>query len=192
MHEFKAIEGYTVPDGRALLLRTCAADMTAHGGFVWPGVGGTAVAPDWDPAERCGGGLHGALWGEGDGRLLSFDADAVWMCVEVDAASVVSLGGKVKAPSALVVCTGGRHDVTAWLATHRPGAAIIGGTAAAGDYGTAAAGDYGTLVIRRLRNGHYRLSVGYVGETRDAAGAVLRAGVTYRLDAAGAFVEAQQ
>lgn len=61
---------------RAYMLRTCAADMTAHGGFVWPKEG-EVCAPDWRPDARCGNGLHGLLWGEGDGSLLNWSADAV-------------------------------------------------------------------------------------------------------------------
>ena len=31
-----------------LVLRTCAADMTSHSGFVWPEAG-PVEAPDWSP-----------------------------------------------------------------------------------------------------------------------------------------------
>ena len=44
-----------------LVLRTCAADMTAHNGtFTWP-ESGECAAPDWDPYPSCGRGLHGLL-----------------------------------------------------------------------------------------------------------------------------------
>ena len=143
MHEFNAIEGYTIPAGKALMLRTCAADFTSRGGFQWPQVGGVVEAPDWNPESECGDGLHGALWGEGDGSLLLWKGDAVWMVAEVNAADAVDLGGKVKAPRARVVCSGPRHDVTAWLWARRP-AAVIGATVQAGHRGTATAGDEGT------------------------------------------------
>ena len=143
MHEFNAIEGYTIPAGKALMLRTCAADFTSRGGFQWPQVGGVVEAPDWNPESECGDGLHGALWGEGDGSLLSWKGDAVWMVAEVNAADAVGLGGKVKAPRARVVCSGPRHDVTAWLWARRP-AAVIGATVQAGHRGTATAGYRGT------------------------------------------------
>ena len=145
MHAFKAIEGYIIPAGKALMLRTCGDDFRSHSGFQWPQVGGVAEAPDWSPKAECGGGLHGALWGEGDGRLLSWDDDAVWMVAEVDADDVVDLGGKVKVPRARVVCSGARHEVTAWLWALRPGA-IIGAMVQAGYRGTATAGDRGTAI----------------------------------------------
>jgi hypothetical protein len=58
---------YTVPPGRALILRTCDKDMRSHGGFQWPRSGPVA-APDWRPVAECGGGLHGFLRGEGERR----------------------------------------------------------------------------------------------------------------------------
>ena len=49
-----------------LILRTCNKDMTTYGGFKWP-TSGEVVAPDWKPNAECGNGLHGLLWGEGNG-----------------------------------------------------------------------------------------------------------------------------
>jgi hypothetical protein len=126
-------------------LRTCKADMTSHGGFVWP-TEGYVEAPDWKPAAECGNGLHFLLWGEGDGTLLDWSDNAKWLVVGADAAKVVDLGGKVKSPDCVVVYCGGRAGATAYLAS-QPGAAgkaIVGGTATAGDSGTATAGDSGT------------------------------------------------
>ena len=60
---------------KALMLRTCAADMSAYGGFVWP-KSGPVEAPDWSADPVCGGGLHGALWGEGDGALFQWGPDS--------------------------------------------------------------------------------------------------------------------
>jgi hypothetical protein len=126
-----------------LVLRTCAADMTSHGGFVWP-ESGPVEAKDWTSEPVCGGGLHGLLWGEGEGGLVSWDADAKWLVVEVEAASVVDLGGKVKFPRGAVVHCGDRLSATEHLAARAPGRAIVGGTATAGYRGTATAGDGGT------------------------------------------------
>ena len=119
-------------------------------------------APDWDPAPNCGHGLHGALSGEGDGGLLSWDPESLWLVCEVDAGplggpagsrvahddsgSVVmlELQGKVKFKTCLVHYVGAREGATQYLAGLCPHAAIIGGTATAGDGGTATAGDGGT------------------------------------------------
>ena len=89
-------------------VRTCGPDGEAHGGFVWPlEVGAVVHAPDWDPAPRCGGGLHINPWGMGDWSLLSDADDASWLIVRYDPALAVSLdggeaGGKVKAPWAVI------------------------------------------------------------------------------------------
>ena len=132
-----------------LVLRTCAADMSAYGGFVWP-ESGPVECPDWDPEPECGNGLHGALWGEGDGNLLDWSEDARWLVIEVPAHTVVDivdLGGKVKFPRGNVVYCGDRQGAAAYI--QRPGRAVIGGTATAGHGGMAAAGRYGEATAGR-------------------------------------------
>ena len=146
---------YTLPDGRVLVLRCCHAGRKSGAGhvdFTWPGVGGEAVAPDWDPEPRCGGGLHGWLWGAGSvedsGAGWAFsEPDVVWLVVEVDATSVVSLSGgkKVKFPRGTVVVESDLAACAAFIGRHvSNNVAIIGGTASAGYHGTATAGDHGT------------------------------------------------
>jgi hypothetical protein len=167
-------------------LRTCNSDMSSYGGFVWSRFG-TVVCPDWNPSPVCGGGLHFLMWGEGDGRLLNWDENAVWMVVR--ASEYVELNGKVKAPSVEVVFCGSRNQATEYLRNNGgEGRAIVGGTATAGDGGTATAGykgtatagdggtatagdggtatagDGGTLIIKRWNGKRYKFFVGYVGE----------------------------
>jgi len=135
---------YCLPDGKALVLRTCNAELQAHGGFQWP-ESGPVSCPDWDPKPKCGNGLHGLLWGQGDGDLVSWNAEAKWMVVEVEAAACVELSGKVKFPSGTVIFCGDRLGATALVAQHAPaGTSIVGGTATAGTWGTATAGYSGT------------------------------------------------
>ena len=148
-----------------LILRTCNADMQSHGGFQWPRSGPVA-APDWDPVEGCGMGLHGFLRGEGDGELADWHIEALWVVAEVE--TFVDLGGKVKFPNAEVIFVGTRLEATALVKARYPDAAVIGanvavgegrvavvgyggiatagyrGTATAGDGGTATAGYWGT------------------------------------------------
>ena len=126
-----------------LILRTCNADMTSHRGFIWPEAG-PVEDPDWKQTPNCGYGLHGLLFGEGNGSLLNWRADARWLVVEVDATSVVNIGGKVKFPRGVVVHCGDRQSATSYLAARTHGRAIVGGTATAGYGGTATAGDGGT------------------------------------------------
>ena len=127
---------------KAYMLRTCAKDMTAHGGFKWP-KSGEVKAPDWDTRNECGNGLHGLLWGEGDGTLLNWSDDAKWMVCGID--QWVELDGKVKAPKATVIYCGTRDEAAA-LISHLGGGkyAVVGGTATAGYRGTATAGYRGT------------------------------------------------
>src|SRR6185312_11344018 len=92
-----------------------------------------------------GGGLHGWLWGEGDGGLGNWSPDARWLVVSVDKTTVVDLQGKVKFPAGIVEYCGDREGATAYLSQNGgSNRAIIGGTATAGYRGTATAGDRGT------------------------------------------------
>lgn len=158
------------------MLRTCADDMTSRNGFVWP-ESGPVEAPDWYPAPECGHGLHGFLWGEGDGANASWASDAKWLVVEVDAAEVVDLGGKIKVPRGVVVFCGDRYAATAYLAANGAhGRAIIGGQATAGDGGT--------VCVWRWDGSRMRLVIGYPGEDG------ILPNVAYKCDPSGKLVRA--
>ncbi len=135
------------------VLRTCAADMTANGGFVWP-KNGPVECPDWNPQPECGNGLHGLLMGEGDAQLLSWAPDAKWLVVAVAAKNVVDLNGKVKFPRGEVVYCGERDGALRHLEgcgaryANLPGATLAGGDRAilTGGYrATLTGGDRATL-----------------------------------------------
>ncbi|HEJ4196571.1 TPA: hypothetical protein SL492_005703, partial [Pseudomonas aeruginosa] len=142
----------------ALVLRTCSADLTSHGGFQWPDkIGAVVEAPDWKKDNKCGHGLHGWLFGQGDHDCSSTvgDADAKWLVVEVCLSDLIALGGKVKFPRCTIRHIGDRASATQFLIANEPratGVAVIGATLQAGDkelcqvgaYGTATAGDEGT------------------------------------------------
>ena len=148
-----------LPDGIVLVLRTCTADLRgthdkgSH--FVWPSSGHVAC-DDWDPTPKCGGGLHGLLWGEGDPQCLSWAESATWLIVAVKATDIVEIvndgGHKVKFPHGDVVCCGTRFEATSYLVARAPGRRVHGalitaghrGTATAGHRGSATAGDQGT------------------------------------------------
>jgi hypothetical protein len=127
------------------VLRTCRADLTSYDGFfVWP-ESGPVSCPDWNPRTGCGNGLHGLLWGEGDGSLLNWYDDAKWLVVAVDRSLIVDLGGKVKFPEGDVAFCGGRAGAVAFIVERGADPAkCVGGTASAGDGGTAMAGYRGT------------------------------------------------
>ena len=151
----------------SLVLRVCAADGSSHGGFKWPlTAGAEVVAPDWKDNRECGNGLHGWLYGQGDHSCADYwqHEGAQWIVVEVDSASIIELGGKVKFPRGVVRFSGDKKSATDYLWENEPRSrdvAVIGacradmrdkamvqvgalGTAAAGEGGTATAGDSGT------------------------------------------------
>ena len=142
----------TLPDGRYAALRTHRADGASHGGFRWPTeVGGVAVAPDWDPDQsiKCGRGLHGLLWGCGDGSLLA--PALTWVIVAVDPGDIATridgagIPPKIRFRSAEVIHVGDCDSATGWIAAHGgAGLPVVYGTATAGDGATATAGDGGT------------------------------------------------
>ncbi|MDE2106751.1 MAG: hypothetical protein KGL39_56575 [Patescibacteria group bacterium] len=134
--------------GEVLVLRTSAADGTSYGGFKWPdSVGAVVEAPDWDPTPRCGHGLHGLLWGEGDGSLLQWGSGSRWQVVAVKATDVVAIDSdKVKFPRGRLLYSGSdRVAATALVLAHAPaGTVCVGASVGAGDGGTATAGYRGT------------------------------------------------
>ncbi len=131
--------------GEVLMLRTCDKDGRAHGGFQWP-KSGDVTAPDWKPKATCGNGLHGLLWGEGDGGHLSGAEDAVWMVFGVKADTPrVDLDGKWKTQTCTVHYYGLREIAVGLMQKYAPtGSSIAFSTATAGDSGTATAGYGGT------------------------------------------------
>jgi len=148
------------------ILKTVQADGSAYGNFQWPlEVGAEVVAPDWDPTPQCGGGLHGLLNGVGNGGLLNWDNDAVWIVAKVPKkAQLIDLGDKVKVSRCKVVFVGNQLSAISFLQENGCDGPIVGatvvagnngtatagdrGTATAGDCGTATAGDYGTATAR--------------------------------------------
>jgi hypothetical protein len=146
--------GTTNPEAptKVLVVRTADPERRSHGGFQWPETG-PVTCPDWDARPVCGGGLHGLLWGEGDGSYLSWAEEALWQIVEVDASTIVDIDGKVKFPAGDVLFTGPRKEALDFFdANGGAERAAVGamrtagyaGTATAGDAGTATAGNRGT------------------------------------------------
>ncbi|MCO7563543.1 hypothetical protein NJH48_01100, partial [Pseudomonas mosselii] len=134
-----------------LVLRTCYADLTSHGGFQWPNeVGAVVSAPDWRNDNECGHGLHGWLFGQGDAGVSDSIGrqDAKWLVVEVALKDVVALGGKVKFPSCTIRHIGDKQSATEYLLEHEPRAAsvaVIGVTLTGGDDSTLTGGYGSTL-----------------------------------------------
>jgi hypothetical protein len=146
----------------SLILRTCHVDFTSYGGFKWPKKGPVSC-PDWDSKPVCGHGLHGLLWGEGNGELLNWNSGAVWQVVRVLTAEIVEIDkAKVKFPGGTVLYSGTREKATSYIYKHGgegkriAGLMVTGGdcstltggyysTLTGGDYSTLTGGDYSTL-----------------------------------------------
>ena len=148
----------------SLVLRTCCKDLTSRNGFQWAGVGETTTAPDWNNNSKCGGGLHGWLYGAGDHSCSNYmDADSAWMVLEVVTEDIVMLDGKCKFPSAKTVFVGGRKEAAEYLLANEPRSAnvgIIGRIAEVVDNGVLTGGNYATLT-----GGNYATLTGGDGAT---------------------------
>lgn len=129
-----------------LVLKTVDKDMKAHGGFTYP-TSGIVVAPDWEPTEEYGNGLHGFLWGAGDSKLLSWNDDAKWLVLKVLKKDIIDLVGKVKFPKGEVIHVGDRKSATDFICAHPESfnKRVIGCYRKVGDYGVAVGGDYSDL-----------------------------------------------
>ena len=144
----------TTPDtpAKVLVLRACNADGTSYNGFRWP-TSGPVEAPDWKPTKKCGNGLHGLLWGVGDYSLVPRETGSRYLVVEVDAADVIDLGGKVKFPRGVVVFTSlNWWEALIYVKERRP--AGMAEKIATGDYGHAAATGYSGHAAATGYSGH--------------------------------------
>ncbi|ACI52229.1 hypothetical protein Gdia_2485 [Gluconacetobacter diazotrophicus PA1 5] len=162
---------------KTYVLRTCNVNMGAYGGFVWP-KSGPVECPDWNPRARCGNGLHGLLMGAGDSFHLSRDVDANWLVVEIDAASVVDLDGKVKFPRGDVVFCGDREAAIADILSRGADiASCVYSTLTGGDDSTLTGGDDSTLIFKYWDGEKERCRI----MTYEVDGDQVKSGVKYRL-----------
>ena len=146
-----------------LIMRTTHVSMRSYNGFAWKRKG-YVEAPDWEPDLWCGNGLHGFLYGVGDGYLANFGDDAYYtMVLETYKDVVVNLGDKVKFPFCWVIYCGDQATAAEIVKSRYPmrpvncskhvvgdyGSAITGfrGTSISGNSGTSLVGDLGTAVV---------------------------------------------
>ena len=183
---------------KSLVLKAVSSDMKSYGGFQWPGVGGVAVADDWDTSPTCGGGLHGWLNGVGDASCQSWSKspDAKWLVLSVDTETLVDLWGKVKFPEAEVVHVGDKKSAgDVILATGFIGP-VIGATVTGGDDATVTGGNYamvtgghratvtgghGAILLLSFYSDRKRVVTAYVGENG------IKPNTPYRLNEAHEF-----
>ena len=193
---------------KSLVLKVVSSDMKSYGGFQWPGVGGVAVADDWDASPTCGGGLHGWLNGVGDASCQSWSnsPDAKWLVLSVDTETLVDLGGKVKFPKAEVVHVGDKKSAgdvilaTGFIGpvigatvtggdcatvTGRDCATVTGGDYATvtGGYGATVTGGHGAILLLSFYSDRKRVVTAYVGENG------IKPNTPYRLNEVHEFEE---
>ena len=161
---------------KVLVLRNCKSDMTSYNGFKWPETG-RVEAPDWDPKPECGNGLHGFLWGEGQGSLLYKGDDTKWLVLEVDEEGIINLDGRVKFKECDVKFCGSQFDATKYLYDNGgQGRVIVGITLTCRDKDTVTGGDYSTVIggdcstvnggnNSKVYGGNYSLVTGGDGST---------------------------
>jgi len=132
---------------KVLVLWTCNADMSGRNReWSYPESGHIEARRPATADAACSNGLQGLMWGVGEGGNLHLTVeDAKWLVMEVDAASVTDLGGKVKFQSADVVYCGDRAGAIAYLdANGGADKAVFGAARTAGYQGSATAGYRGS------------------------------------------------
>jgi len=160
-----------------LVLRDVKPDMSSHGGFVWP-ESGIVEAPDWEPTDRCGHGLHGLPWGEGGDYHIG-GANGKWLAVRVSTAPANYRSGagelfdKCKFRAGEVVYCGNREGAAALIQRYAPaGTRCNWSTQTAGYRSTQTAGNWshmraglGTAQVGRWYDGlEWRVAMRQIGE----------------------------
>ena len=143
--------------GKVLVLKSVKENMASDydPNFIYPQKG-LVEAKDWNPSKKCGGGLHGWLWGVGDFSLKVRSFKAKWLVIEVDENEIIDLVDKVKFRKGKVVFCGSFVNAYLFLLERKPlnKKTITGDSghaAATGDYGHAAAtGNSGHAAILGL------------------------------------------
>jgi hypothetical protein len=127
-------------------MKTVDRNYKSHGGFQWPKkIGARVVAPDWNEQPVCGGGLHGLLWGCGDGSLLDWNTEAIGVVFSATG-NVVDINNKVKVRSGKVEYIGSIQQCAQYIYDHGGlGMPIVGLCFNGGDGSTLTGGDRSTL-----------------------------------------------
>ncbi len=122
-----------------LVIRSVRQDMTSHDGFVWP-TSGIVECPDWKPTATCGSGLHGLRAGDNNPGVWH---DGYVLLLEVDEATAVPIGGKIKFPRCEVLLCGDMAAVCAEAAKRGNSGPWYRGIQQGG-YGSTITGGYGS------------------------------------------------
>jgi hypothetical protein len=98
--EWAAFYALKPAKGKVTVFKAVNADLVSGYGTLYP-VGETVTAPDWSDVRECGQGLHFGPTPRHARRYM--DTAVRYLACEVDAATIVPLGEKVKAPSCRVL-----------------------------------------------------------------------------------------
>ena len=92
------------------MIKTLDKNFCGYGGFQYPQKKGALVeAPDWDPAPKCGGGIHGTVAWTGKHYIQK---NSIWVVLKfVHKEAVVIDNEKVKVPRAWVVDWGTAEEM---------------------------------------------------------------------------------
>ena len=125
-------------------LKTIDCSGMSYNGYRWDlSEGAVNTAPDWSTDSHCGGGLHFALNGNGDGSLFRWDSNVIWVVAELQG-QIINLCGKVKCKSCKIVYAGNREDATNKIKILTGSHSVIGSTNTGGDVSTNSGGDWST------------------------------------------------
>ena len=113
---------YRLPEGWGLFLRTNQFNRRGNHNratsFIWP-ESGLVEAPDWQPTQECGFGLHGVLWGSG-GDVWATDTLWCVFAAPMDIAIECEGGDKHKVPYGFVVYHGTQQGASDFMARYEP------------------------------------------------------------------------
>ena len=98
--DFIDYHGVTVEDGWATVYKAVDDDLKSGRQFAYP-LGKTVTATDWKPTQECGAGLH---FGHRPSAAREYFREATrFLECQVEVASMIALGDKVKAESCRVI-----------------------------------------------------------------------------------------
>jgi len=82
---------------------------------------GIVEAEDWMDTLECGNGLHGFLWGEGDGELADYSSASRWLLIRVNPLDgLVQMKDKCKFRRGEVMMVGDYHQIASEMCKHLP------------------------------------------------------------------------
>jgi hypothetical protein len=173
-----SIKSFKPATGYVLCLKSLPPTLVARGGFVWP-ESGRVAAPDWDPTQKFGNGLHAFKWGVGEARLAHLEGYARWLVLSVREKDIVELDLEVKFPECEVLFCGKREIAVYIIQHYAPtGTAVMFANITVGDGEIAIGGDYAFLKggdFSTVTGGYCATVIGGYGATVTGGG---RANVT--------------